>query len=388
MWLLQRHALPVCSEILKDKEIEMLDVKELRRRLEFFPTTKAVCFLPDKAEPIVCEIDRLYDQDELHSLIYREQPNSQDINDLARVLEYCTVEFFRTDDLQTFMACFVSMIRSPRYRAGMCLADGQRRKECSLQHVRKTFGFTEGEIMSVVNAIAKLSPEDVTGEIWVRTTGEHRGEVNLMVRALQIHVYYMERHGREEEKQTESVEQPLQVEDAAPIIEAPTATDEKPDAENVIVPIDDDGSNDDGVRNDVHPHGSVKASVEDTVRRSVRRVQTLPNRQKLVEVSIGTKVHYIVVDEGVDIYRAPKIYDMVCREQLHLSFNITTDRLERCWQIERLLDEGWRQHEVAELLEVPQSIVYADVRVLRNMGRNIARLNRTGKNNLQQGDER
>ena len=58
---------------------------------------------------------------------------------------------------------------------------------------------------------------------------------------------------------------------------------------------------------------------------------------------------------------------------------MTTDRLERCWKIEKLIDEGWRQCEVAELLDVPTHIVASDVRMLRAMGRNIAKLNRAGK---------
>lgn len=110
-------------------------------------------------------------------------------------------------------------------------------------------------------------------------------------------------------------------------------------------------------------------SAEEAVRQAIGEVRELPNKQRLVEVKLGTRVHYIVVDEGVDIMRAPRIYDMVCRERLHLSINITTDRLERCWRIEQLLNDGMKPAEIAKELGVNLGIVKSDIRCLRAMGR-------------------
>ena len=102
----------------------------------------------------------------------------------------------------------------------------------------------------------------------------------------------------------------------------------------------------------------------------VMDVQELDNRQKLVKVrSRAGNVHYIVVDENVDIERAPQIWDLINRDELRLSVNVTTDRLARSKVINDYLAEGWSPAEVAELMKVPKHIVTGDINLLRKLDR-------------------
>lgn len=102
----------------------------------------------------------------------------------------------------------------------------------------------------------------------------------------------------------------------------------------------------------------------------VMDVQELDNHQQLVKVrSRNGNVHYIVVDAGVDVSRAPQVWDLINRDELKLSVNVTTDRLARSKVINDYLAEGWSPAEVAELMEVPKHIVTGDIHLLRKLDR-------------------
>ena len=309
-------------------------------------------------------IDELLGKDMIIGLYKRTCGDSDKERSFAEFYIGIAEEFFFTDDIQGFMAAFVSMLRNPRYRALLCarfwgMERGQKvEQEVTLQYTLKKLRISEQDVYDVADAIGSLDVGSVTGVMCERMIKPYVRRVELCERMAEIRALRESTHKKEE---------------AQPVAEVET------------VEVD--------VQQDV-PHGSespVEAEperIEDVIKNSIGEVKILPNKQKLVEVKTGTNVHYIVVDEGVDILRAPKIYDMVCRDKLHLSFNVTTDRLERCWQIEKLIDEGWRQCEVAELLEVPVGIIHADVMLLRKMGRDIKRIgkNRKGENcNGQQG---
>lgn len=98
--------------------------------------------------------------------------------------------------------------------------------------------------------------------------------------------------------------------------------------------------------------------------------QTLDNGQKLVRVRTRAgNVHYIVVDADVDIHTAPEVWDLIDRDELHLSVNVTTDRLRRTTALNKYLAEGWSPADAAELMGVPKHIVTSDIALLRKLDR-------------------
>jgi hypothetical protein len=102
----------------------------------------------------------------------------------------------------------------------------------------------------------------------------------------------------------------------------------------------------------------------------VESSQQLDNGQQLVKVRLRNgNVHYIVVDAGVDVKTAPEVWDLINRDELHLSVNVTTDRLRRTTVVNNYLAEGWSPAEAAELMGVPRHIVASDISLLRKLGR-------------------
>lgn len=98
-------------------------------------------------------------------------------------------------------------------------------------------------------------------------------------------------------------------------------------------------------------------------------VQEIPatNNKKLVVVKIKGRIKYIVVDESVDILRAPEIYDKIVREELGLSINITTDRLTRAIALHQLLEQGKTAKELSIEYGISLSMIYADNRLIKKI---------------------
>lgn len=287
--------------------------------------------------------------------------------------------FFYADDIQNFIAAFACMIRYSRYRALLCAKFwGMERNikvsaNVNLQYAMEKLRLDGDEIEECADAIASLG-DGATGILCEKDSDFSSKKVSLRERVVQIRKLH-DRILDVEKPFPDTVEASV-TESAAEIIRQETNVPAfVADADVSMASQKNDGDFQTEAPK-AETSGGIPESIEDKIRKSIGEVKVLPNRQKLVEVKTGSRVHYIVVDEDVDIYRAPKIYDMVCRDKLHLSFNVTTDRLERCWQVEKLLDEGWRQCEIAELLGIPAGIVNADVAMLRRMGRDIKKTSR------------
>lgn len=111
-----------------------------------------------------------------------------------------------------------------------------------------------------------------------------------------------------------------------------------------------------------------KPKSEERARGDAEVVMEVPNRDgktKTVVVKVKGRIKYIVVDESVDILRAPQFYDKLVRDELGLSVNVTLDRLTRAIAISQMMEQGKTAKELAEQYGMATSSIYADNRLAR-----------------------
>lgn len=102
---------------------------------------------------------------------------------------------------------------------------------------------------------------------------------------------------------------------------------------------------------------------------TVGSVTELPNKEKLVEIRRREgNVHYIVVGEDINIARLPKIYSLMLQEKLRIKCNVTTKRLTRILEVDKMINEvGFTVKETSQYIDEPEYIIRSDLQILKQI---------------------